>query len=162
MKTTIHLTVYFSTMGMEFLQIQDNVYGSGQLLILDLGDVDEDDDLILITVSQQKGVNKLYLNDGKGNFTDSNQILDSNPDNNESKAVQFGDIDNDGDLDLVIGDWNLGLKIFLNDNYGHFNEYGVSLGSGKVGDVVLADIDHDGDLDIVESNKEGNCNKIYF
>ena len=136
--------------------------GQWATLDIDLGDVDEDDDLDLITVSQQKGVNKLYLNDGKGNFTDSNQILDSNPDNNESKAVQFGDIDNDGDLDLVIGDWNLGLKIFLNDNYGHFTEYGVSLGSGKVGDVVLADIDHDGDLDIVESNKEGNCNKIYL
>jgi hypothetical protein len=129
---------------------------------MDLGDVDGDGDLDLVTICPLNGVNKLYLNDGNGFFVDSGQSLNPSPEGNESHCVRFGDIDHDGDLDIVIGDWNLGLKIFLNDGYGHFTKSGISLGTGKTGHIVLVDIDGDGDLDIIESKKGGDCNKIYL
>jgi hypothetical protein len=135
--------------------------GSWSTMDIDLGDVDKDGDLDLVSVCPLNGVNKLYLNDGQGFFIDSGQSLNPSLDTNESKSVRFGDIDHDGDLDIVIGDWNLGINIFLNDGYGHFSKSDISLGTGKTGDLVLADIDHDGDLDIIEGKKGGDCNKIY-
>jgi hypothetical protein len=136
--------------------------GNWSTMDIDLGDVDKDGDLDLVSVCPLNGVNKLYLNDGKGFFMDSGQSLNLSSDSNESHAVRFGDVDYDGDLDIVIGDWNLGIKIFLNDGYGHFSKSDISLGTGKTGDIVLADVDHDGDLDIIEAKKGGDCNKIYL
>ena len=142
--------------------------GSGQRLghwstrDIDLGDVDADGDLDLVSVCCLNGENKLYLNDGKGFFVDSGQFLNPSSDSNESHAVRFGDVDHDGDLDIVIGDYNLGIKIFLNDGYGHFSNSDISLGTGQTYDIVLVDVDHDGALDIVEARRGGGCNKIYL
>lgn len=136
--------------------------GSWATMDIDLGDVDADGDLDLVAVSSLDGINKLYLNDGTGVFTDSLQSLVTNPHGNESKAVQFGDIDHDRDLDIVIGDWNVDVTMFLNDSHGHFTKSAGPLDAGLTSDIVLVDIDRDGDLDILESKKQEACNRIYL
>lgn len=87
-----------------------------------------------------------------------------------SGAAQFADIDDDGDLDLILGDAynnNPATKphLFFNDGTGHFTEDVAALGaSNKSGqmDVDWVDIDNDGDVDFFGSNKFTNANGNHY
>ncbi len=58
-----------------------------------------------------KGHNRLYLNDGKGNF---NPDFDESRQNAYSTGAAAGDIDNDGDLDIVVSNKDELSQIYLN------------------------------------------------
>lgn len=103
---------------------------------------------------------RLYLNDGRGNFTYAANAL---PENNVNKScVRVCDIDGDGDLDLFIGgsvmpgNWPSasGSSIYINDGKGRFSDetdkWNPSLKNiGIVTDAVWADINHDGMKDLI-------------
>jgi hypothetical protein len=85
----------------------------------------------------------VWLNDGRGTFTDTGQQLGQS----ESLAVALGDLNGDGAADAVVG--NRGPdEIWLNDGRGAFADSGQRLGSGVTSRVFLADLDADGDLDL--------------
>lgn len=71
---------------------------------------------------------RLYINDGKGNFTLNASAFPSNSDNT-SVAIAM-DLDKDGDFDLFVGSRNVPMQyglnpanhIYLNDGHGHFTE----------------------------------------
>ena len=71
----------------------------------------------------------------------------------KGKGVAFGDIDNDGDLDLYLGNDGAN-KLFRND--GNFDFYDITSGplgnSDAGGGVAFADIDIDGDVDLYIAN----------
>jgi len=79
------------------------------------GDVDHDGDLDLY-LGDGNLANKLYLNDGKGVFSD---ILNLYPDlkNQESRTTgtAFADVDNDGDLDLYVVNWGVSNRLYRNE-----------------------------------------------
>ena len=135
-------------------QFKDN----GQRLVdwtfrVALGDVDGDEDLDAWfgrgTDSPDYG-DRLYLNDGKGNFTDSGQIL-----NRVSTGdIAFGDLDGDGDLDAYLANGhqrggNSTDRVWMNDGTGKFTDSGQRLGRSNGRSVELGDLDGDGDLDAV-------------
>jgi hypothetical protein len=67
---------------------------------VEAGDVDRDGDPDLLLVQDFAKKPKLLMNDGAGVFTDGSVRL---PNLNLSSARgQFGDVDNDGDLDIVV------------------------------------------------------------
>ena len=90
---------------------------------------------------------RLYLNSGEG----LTRYQTSIPNTNNAKVLS-GDMDNDGDIDLVIinrGMYNTGasVKILLNEDL-NFQEITLNVRHALYGDGLLLDYDNDGDLDI--------------
>ncbi|MEX0610210.1 MAG: FG-GAP-like repeat-containing protein [Balneolaceae bacterium] len=119
-----------------------------------LGDVDGDTDLdLLLTGLNASGIrtSMVYLNDGSGSFTDSGMALE--PVYNSSAV--FGDVDSDGDLDILItGNNNSNQavsKLFLNDSSGNFSDSGIIFEGAYNSSAQFADMDGDGNLDILYS-----------
>jgi fibronectin type 3 domain-containing protein len=78
--------------------------------------------------------------------------------------IDFGDIDNDGDLDLVVTSYqnqNRGLKAYLGDGKGCWTESSSGLpATGSFGGIRLADFDLDGRLDLVATTDAGTAGTV--
>jgi len=107
-------------------------------------------------------LDRLYFNDGKGNFELSLQKLPTTEGFHSTSTVKAADIDADGDLDLFVGERIIPLKygtacsgyILENDGKGNFtditNKSALALnGIGMITDAVFQDLDGDNDLDLI-------------
>ena len=127
-------------------------------------DIDNDGDLDLF-VSNYVGRNGLYLNNGKGQFTDISEQVD-NGQQGWGKGPTFGDIDHDGDLDLYEGDCKLANQLYINDGSGKFVDQAskqpqLQCSTVRTKGTAFADVDNDGDLDLYVVNW-GAPNKFYL
>jgi enediyne biosynthesis protein E4 len=118
-----------------------------------VGDFDNDgfDD---IYVSILNGSNKLYHNQGNGTFMDVTANAGVGY-GDQSNCSVWGDIDNDGDLDLYVTAYNKPNTMYLNNGNGTFTDITASSGTGddgKARSTMFADIDNDGDLDLYVAN----------
>lgn len=115
-----------------------------------LGDIDGDGDIDAIVANFHNTnldnptyqLNKIWINDGAGNFSESNQDLGKG-----SKLVLLSDIDNDSDLDAVFtsqGDYG-STMVYLN-NAGVFSLANNSINNCSA--FSIGDIDNDGDNDL--------------
>lgn len=132
-------------------------------------DVDGDGDLDLYVCSGSNEfpnsstalVDRLYINDGRGSFTRSSQVLPT-PRFESTSCVTAADYDNDGDLDLFVGvrvqPFVYGIPgngyILNNDGKGNFTEVTRQVAPefyemGMITDAVWSDIDNDGDKDLL-------------
>ena len=128
-----------------------------------LGDIDNDGDLDFIAGNTGQGgaghENKVYVNDGAGIFSDSGQSLGSSA----TSSVALGDIDNDGDLDLVVGNKNFEAnKVYLNDGTGIFTDSGQNLGFSMTNVIVLGDVNNDGNLDLIAGNSDPDATTVWL
>jgi hypothetical protein len=129
---------------------------------IDLGDIDGDGDLDLVSTGAYNtlgsltstiGVVSVRLNNGAGTFTapaNGTVQVDSAP-----TSVALGDVDGDGDLDLVTSN-TFKANVRLNDGAGGFAlppiaANGTVAVDGSFSDLKLGDVDGDGDLDLLTS-----------
>ena len=137
-------------------------------------DIDGDSNLDLV-LGALDGTLKYFLNESAGDIiTFTEQTGTDNPfsgfDVGGYSTPTFADVDEDGDLDLVVGENGGTLKYFLNESAGStitftaktaasenpFNGFDV----GTHAAPAFADIDGDGDLDLVVGGRLGILN--YF
>jgi len=119
-------------------------------------DIDDDNDLDFIISGEHYNnygtpITKMYLNNGNGNFSEStNQSFM----NYEHASLDFGDIDDDGDQDLIIvGQFyyysnHIEIKLYTNDGSGNFELVKDTSFIEVLGTVKFIDIDGDNALDL--------------
>jgi hypothetical protein len=122
-----------------------------------LFDIDNDSDLDLIyfgKINQFEYASKVFLNDGTGEFQESNQNL---PNFNRG-TLEVGDCDSDGDLDVLFsgasyeGVAGNNTYLFINDE-GWLTQSSQSFSGYSDGSGKFIDYDKDGDLDIVVNGR---------
>jgi hypothetical protein len=107
-------------------------------------------------------LDKLYFNDGLGNFLVSNQILPTEHGYHSSSTVCVADIDNDNDLDLFVGERAIPNAygkagsgfLLVNDGTGKFTEKSDGLAPnfkdlGMITDALFIDLNNNGFKDLV-------------
>jgi len=123
-----------------------------------LADFDADGDLDALLLNGFRDTSsqpsRLFWNDGTGQFTDSGRLF------NETMGADLalGDLDLDGDLDVVIANMDRPNEVWLY-NDGNFIDSGLHLGNATEMSSMpaLGDLDGDGDLDIVFGRFRGGA-----
>jgi hypothetical protein len=119
------------------------------------GDYDNDGRPDLL-VPQSNGL-KLFHNDGAGHFTVVTTRANLQSFTGMATSAAWGDVDNDGRLDLVVGCLRGPNCYFRNRGDGTFEDATDSLGLGQrifnTQAVALADLNGDGVLDMVFNNE---------
>ncbi len=107
-----------------------------------------------------RGTN-VYIGDGTGHFLPVSQVL-WDPDVQEMKGLALGDFDNDGALDMVVGDYWAPGRVYFNDGFGMFRDSGQRLPFIRGWRIAVGDLDGDGNLDIVAANRDNQPLSIFF
>ena len=113
-------------------------------------DLDHDGDLDLMTGSND-WVGTVFRNNGNGTFSWYEDMEDYHG-QWWAREITGGDIDGDGDLDLVRGVHQQHTRVSMNDGNGVYtNSTLLYSGTAPCGMTlpILADMDNDGDLDII-------------
>lgn len=128
-------------------------------------DYDNDGDIDLFVLRgawlEEKGryPNSLLQNDGSAHFRDVTFEAGLGEEHFPTQTAGFADYDNDGDLDLFIGNEDYPCNLFQNDGNGHFHDVAAQAGvtdGGYAKGVTWGDYDEDRWPDLYVSNMNGD------
>ncbi|MEL7532530.1 MAG: FG-GAP-like repeat-containing protein, partial [Bacteroidota bacterium] len=142
----------------------DIVNDGGNSLGASWADYDNDGDLDLYVSNASNQKNFFYINNGDGTFAkDTSSIVVNEP--GHSFGSSWGDVDNDGDLDLfVVNDNGNPNRLYLNEGDGTFSvQYNSVVNTilANSATASFADYDKDGDIDLFVGNNQYQANKLY-
>ena len=136
----------------------------------DLVDIDGDGDLDLFVanqydLSETPWVGKIHFFRNTGSESnpqfeeETTSLLNENM--GQMLSPEFGDLDGDGDLDLLVGDFNGFIQYFENISSGNYLTFSFIENVGNIdlsGNSVpsLGDLDGDGDLDLLIGQLNGS------
>ena len=136
-----------------------------------LGDVDGDGDTDALVGNAHDAPDpanpprpyKLYLNDGRGFFSDSGQWLGES----REGVVSLADMDGDGDLDAVLFSRDPNsetgfTKVLINNGWGRFGDRGIEVTGPATPGGAVGDLDGDADLDIFVGHVLARPNRVLF
>jgi len=122
---------------------------------VDWGDVDGDGDLDIAIGTAV--TNRILLNVGVGPSYDYSEIFQEDEmwtslNSVETESIEFGDVDGDGDLDIVTANWGSGHELFRNPTSAIPADVSATLStSPTVYGIEMADLDGDGILEIISA-----------
>ncbi|WAS92301.1 FG-GAP repeat domain-containing protein [Nannocystis punicea] len=164
----------------EFSQLLHNDQGTGftelggvfeeehNSWVIKVGDIDEDGDADLVVGDSFNGsMSHVLINEGNNTFTREDIVGSANATIGD---LELGDVDGDGDLDILAADWGPlphgqiddpgnPLRLWLNDGNGTFSDGSAKLAMGMEVlaawsfDLELVDINNDYALDIMVSTR---------
>lgn len=152
--------------GKPFVDVGPELFGEADSTrVIKARDVDGDGEVDLFVGNTWGTQSRLFLGEGAGAFEEVTSTHLPQIDANIGDA-ELGDIDGDGDLDLVLAEWGPGnpasngggvTRIWLNDGLGVFSEapagHMPEIAVRWSWELELADVDDDYDLDIAVSCK---------
>lgn len=122
------------------------------------------DGFLDLFVANNRTANSLYRNNGNGTFT---RIFTGpfSQDTGNSYGSSWNDYDNDGDLDLIVANWNQVNFLYLNNGNETFTK-NTSERLADYGDnhfsCSTADYNNDGAIDAIFAVKYGHNNKLFL
>ncbi len=166
----------FAGPGPAFTEISATIFGAaGTRLsrVIEARDLDGDLDIDLFVGGAHGTASALFRNDGLAGWVDASASLPAGA--LYLGDAEAGDVDGDGDLDLVLADWGgppfaVGApggqtRLWLNDGDGGFTDATAArLPVDLIGmswDLELVDVDDDGDLDLLISCKLCTGGRLY-
>jgi hypothetical protein len=172
--TPVASRVFANRNGGTFEEVTDEVFGDRALLtrVIKVRDLDGDGhaDILLGTTYQTQS--ELFMGNGDGTFRDVTETqLPQMP--LSVGDLEIGDVDADGDLDIVLADWGAGspmsnpggvIQLWLNDGQATFTDATEQMPDTLVGfswDIELLDVDNDWDLDLAVSCKVCPTSLLY-
>ncbi|MCD4768839.1 MAG: FG-GAP-like repeat-containing protein [Bacteroidales bacterium] len=124
-------------------------------------DSDGDQDILFTGYSDSGPITKIYKKNGNNTFTEQTDISLTGV---YEGSVDWGDYDNDGDLDILLTGNSLSgeiAKIYKNNGDNTFTDQtGISLTGVKKSSAVWGDYDNDGDPDIIISGISASGQQI--
>ena len=158
-----------------FTDISRRVLGSsiGAARVIKARDVNGDGDVDIIVGNTFETQSRLYLGRGDLEFDD---VTATNLPRVKASIgdLEVGDVDADGDLDLVLADWGPGSPLesrgappmlWLNNGHGRFTDVSRSnMPSNRIRfswELELLDVDNDWDLDLAVSCKVCDTSVLY-
>jgi len=111
----------------------------------------------------------LFRNNGDGTFTDGSKDAGIHAHAGAGMGTICGDVDNDGDTDIVVANDMGGNFLLINDGHGRFEETGLIAGmafddngeaQGSMG-AELGDYDNDGRLDLYITSFQSQLATLY-
>jgi len=134
-----------------------------------IGDVDGDGAGDIYVPDGTGTMDRLMMNDGDGVYTDEGgaRLPAQTP---NSGACRFGDLDGDGDLDLVVATGysggNTGLLLYANDGTGVFTDvagaFSGAISGNDIDDIEIFDADRDFDLDVFANAHGGGAGGLFL
>jgi len=146
------------------VKLDMGIYSRLPTMLAAFVDLNNDGWLDLVLSGYQTGLFILWNDQGSYSFDRIQQVA-NRPDAVLSQALSFGDVDQDGDLDIAVGNWAAGWYRRIAGEEGRnriiLNDKGTITGAeardldalpGETLSMLLSDFDLDGDLDLLEGN----------
>ncbi len=180
---SINQTIVFNTEINPGLTYGGDPYDSGNYGSVWL-DFDNDGDLDFYiahcrqstsSYTDQRRRDRLFVNDGNGHYTESEATYGFETGASPYKqgwTTSFGDIDNDGDFDVVVTNHGENGQVLQNDGTGHYTDITTASGFNTTSaaiaggmdpiEATVEDFDNDGFLDILVTGGGGADSYVMY